>query len=307
MDWGLAFLVATLFLGMNLGHAQSGVVATFTSAISWQTLDARSAPAQVTSDDEKALTSKGYAKIGTISASKESKMADAEITQQLEEAILQKAAGAGGDVVRFTKVGELESETTKKGKHVVVSEGTVWRNDPKLASMVHLTDLASEGVEKELEKQLGDPKEDPDEALARAFQKQPDSNVAATEAVESLHKALVNGDNAGAESLLAHDGEVNARDNTGDALLHHAAREGYGDVAELLLAHGADVNARDEHGETPLLVAAKGGNKDLAELLLAHGADVNAKDNDGSTPLTWAAYLKFRDVVEVLRRHGGHK
>jgi hypothetical protein len=148
----MAFPVVALLLGANLAYAQGGVSVTFTTDIKWQTLSARSSPAQVTNEDETALKSKGYAKIGTISASKESKKADPEITQQLQSAILQKAAESGGDAVLFTKAGELATETTGRHKNIVVSEGTVWRNDPDLAKMVDLLGVAADNVAKDLEK-----------------------------------------------------------------------------------------------------------------------------------------------------------
>ncbi len=81
-----------LLAGANLACAQSGVAVNFTSVITGQTIDARSSPAQVTSDDESALESKGYVEIGTISASVKSKKTDVDIAQQLKAAILQKAA-----------------------------------------------------------------------------------------------------------------------------------------------------------------------------------------------------------------------
>ncbi len=179
-----------------------------------------------------------------------------------------------------------------------------------------LNELAAQGLAKEMKKKTNDAMDDL-KVIAGVSLDEPNATKASSaaitpllpskEAVESLHNAIVNGDNAGAESLLAHDADINAKDINGGTLLHYAVSYGYRDVAERLLAHGAGVDAREELGQTPLHIAATIGNMDMAEVLLAHGADVNAKDNAGSTPLYLAAYLKHRDMVELLRRHGGHK
>jgi len=104
-----------------MAHAQGGVQASFTPNID-QKLDARPS-AQVTSDDENVLASKGYVQIGTISASKVGKKANSKITEQLQSGILQKAAEAGGDVVHLTKVGALD---TKEEEGYGRGECTVW-------------------------------------------------------------------------------------------------------------------------------------------------------------------------------------
>jgi ankyrin repeat protein len=50
--------------------------------------------------------------------------------------------------------------------------------------------------------------------------------------------------------------------------LHDAAGEGHKDVAELLLAHNADINAKNNKGNTPLREAAIGGHMDVVAFLL---------------------------------------
>ncbi len=111
--------------------------------------------------------------------------------------------------------------------------------------------------------------------------------------------------------------DVNAKNISGDTLLHKAASADDKEATALLLAHGADVNARDDMGWTPLHRAHQA---DESELLLAHGADVNARDNKGQTPLHNAASDDPKDFkgkgvlklatewdlarIEVLLAHG---
>ena len=336
---GMSFVAVAVLLGTYLAHGQNqgGVPAEFKPTIE-QKVDARSSPSKVTGEEESALTTKGYVKIGTVSAAQPGTKTAAEVTKQMESAILRKASEAGGDVVRFSKEGNIETTDVPTGKtrripvclesgiqvvstpttthscttdvhgftncsntttssystqgtckkwgppeqvpvtrkeKSLVSEGNVWRYDPKLVA-----------------------------DIARAAEAHgADVARAAAAAQESARKAAA----AEAELLLAHGADVNARDKDGETYLHHAAKAGTGKEAELLLAHGADVNAKDSSGRTPLHYAARYGNKQFAELLLAHGADVNAKDMSGSTPLHWAAGAAGegnRDRAELLLAHG---
>jgi hypothetical protein len=152
-----------VLLGAGVAMAQNEAQPTFTPTI-YHKVDARSVPAKVTSDDESALTSKGYVRIGTIRAEQPGKKEDTEIIRQLESAILLKAAGAGGDLVRFSKEGAIKASQVENSSHWynqghctswgpsavgntcvmwsmptrsvknLISEGTVWRYDPKLAA-----------------------------------------------------------------------------------------------------------------------------------------------------------------------------
>jgi len=292
--WALAFVAVVPFLLGNLAKAQSDIQPAFTPTID-QKLDARSVPTKVTSDDESSLISKGYVKIGTISASQPGKKENPEITRQLESAILQKAAEAGGDVVRFISEGE----------------GTVWRYDPKLAADIAFAKRGVNNLSSFLSNDLANlnPKKKlAEEELAGILMADGDDvNVKDDAGDTALLKAASSGKKELAEMLLAHGADVNARDNDGWTPLLAAANGGYTELAELFLAHGADVNAKDQNGLTPLHLAVRspeGGAlkdyKQLAELLLARGADVNARDNDSRTPLHMAQI----DAAKVLLAHG---
>ena len=116
--------------------------------------------------------------------------------------------------------------------------------------------------------------------------------------------------------LLAHNADVNAKNNIGYTPLYIAVVGNHKDVAELLLAHNADVNAKDNNGFTMVNTEVIFNHKDMVELLLAHNADVNAKGHKGSTPLQYEKTMirfgpkehkeEYKAIAELLRQHGGH-
>jgi ankyrin repeat protein len=210
--------------------------------------------------------------------------------------------------------------------NILVSEGTVWRNDPKL-----FADLAPHSAEaaRDLRTALlaGDMAKaralvNADPFLADRGDGQNGRPLhwavehGTKDMVELLlaHGADVNARNGEfgvtplhyvassevAELLLAHGANIDARDSLGKAPLHDAAMMGHRDVVEVLLAHNANVDARDRTGETPL----HGALKDAVEVLLAHGADVNAKDKYGQTPLLMAVSRGDKEKAELLLAHG---
>ena len=104
-----------------------------------------------------------------------------------------------------------------------------------------------------------------------------------------------------AEILIARGGDVNARTDRGETLLHRAASEGDLAAINLLISHGALLAARDESGFTPLHCAARAGRFDVTARLLALGADGRAAAADGTTPLTLAA--GDAEMEALIRRH----
>ena len=120
-----------------------------------------------------------------------------------------------------------------------------------------------------------------------------------------LFEAVVKGDKAEVEALLAKGADVNAKDEIGRTLLHMAAMRGSKDIVQLLLAKGASVNAKTTHGFTALHLASL--HRGVAELLLTRGADVNAKADgaNGVTPLHMAAQMTGAKDVAALLLHKG--
>lgn len=75
------------------------------------------------------------------------------------------------------------------------------------------------------------------------------------------------------------------------------------DMARKLIAHGGDVNARNLKGETPLHVAAsRGWRTSLISILLEAGADPLATSNEGFTPYQCAGTRNNGMVLNAAQR-----
>ena len=299
------------------GWAQSESQATFTASIT-QKVDARSSPAKVTSEEDSALTSKGYVLIGRIRASQPGKKTDAEVTKQMESAILRKASEAGGDFVRFSKEGAIETTYVPTGKtrkecteHDTVPV-TVWSPVTTTPSTSCSTDIHGfQHCNKTYSTSGGVPTQGKLQRctkLERVPITRKEKSLASEGMVWRYYPKLAADiarapEARGADvapAAEAHGADVNAKDDKGEVPLFYAAHRGDKDMVELLLSKRADVNARDDDGWTPLHGAALSGHKDVAEVLLAYGADVNAKDDKGRVPLYWAAFNGNKDMAELL-------
>ena len=154
----------------------------------------------------------------------------------------------------------------------------------------------------------------------------------------ALISAAARGDLNVVNVLLAHNVDINVKDQRGYTALSHAIEAMYEDVedallnrpeldpncrglngrpalnayvwrydnerARKLLAHGADVTAKDKDGDTALHGAAQNGEFGMLQLLLDKGADPNAKNNQGGTPLMWAAVYGHAGAVRFLLSRG---
>lgn len=100
--------------------------------------------------------------------------------------------------------------------------------------------------------------------------------------------------------------DFNARDRSGQTLLHIAASKGEeGDVRTLLNA-GADPHAKDNMGKTPLHLAAAAGSEDVIKLLIAAGAAPDAEDEIKATPLHYAAIWAHPSCIKELLEAGAN-
>ena len=313
-----------ILLWPTAGWAQTEVHAEFNATIV-EKVDARSAPAKLTSADEGTLTSQGYVQIGTISASQQGKKAGPEATKLLAEAVLRKAAEAGGDVVRFSKEGELETTELPTGntktvkqclryQTVTIYSGQQCQNNCyiDIYGFQHCVQLMcspktttqQQCAQWETKEVLITKKE---QALVSA------GTVWRHDPVLSAKIDYARGSGKFVEALKAHDlttitaqlkevpDLVFCKDSNGNTPLHWAAHHGDKNLAELFLSKGADVSAKGKHDWTPLHLAAANDHHDVAQLLLANKASVNARDEDGNTPLQYAInYGHTKDVVELL-------
>ncbi|TDG41795.1 hypothetical protein AWZ03_011782 [Drosophila navojoa] len=152
--------------------------------------------------------------------------------------------------------------------------------------------------------------------------------IAAPELLESadedgftpLHLAVIQGNLAMVNLLLANKADVNAVDNEGHSVVHWATVCGEIEALRAVLAAGASVAKPDVNGGTPLHYAAQmcGASYDnkqqsnssklaleILGILLAHPqASVDVQDKDGRQPLLWAASAGSAKAVIALVKAG---
>ncbi|EDW68267.2 LOW QUALITY PROTEIN: uncharacterized protein Dvir_GJ24619 [Drosophila virilis] len=152
--------------------------------------------------------------------------------------------------------------------------------------------------------------------------------IAAPELLESadedgftpLHLAVIQGNLAMVNLLLANKADVNAVDNEGHSVVHWATVCGEIEALRAVLAAGASVAQPDVNGGTPLHYAAqmcgasydnklKSNSSKLAleilGILLAHPqSSVDVQDKDGRQPLLWAASAGSAKAVIALVKAG---
>ncbi|XP_034488531.1 ankycorbin [Drosophila innubila] len=152
--------------------------------------------------------------------------------------------------------------------------------------------------------------------------------IAAPELLESadedgftpLHLAVIQGNLAMVNLLLANKADVNAVDNEGHSVVHWATVCGEIEALRAVLAAGANVAKPDVNGGTPLHYAAQmcGASYDsklqsnssklaleILGILLAHPqTSVDVQDKDGRQPLLWAASAGSAKAVIALVKAG---
>lgn len=116
----------------------------------------------------------------------------------------------------------------------------------------------------------------------------------------TLHIAAYIGDMDKIQSLLATNGDIDAKDHEDNTPLHYAALGGNLSVAKVLIERGAKVAVRNKMGRTPLHQAAKNGHTEMITVLIAAGADVNVQDVIGDSALHCAVWNRHPPAVRSL-------
>ncbi len=126
---------------------------------------------------------------------------------------------------------------------------------------------------------------------------------------EYLIRAIIKGDTAAVESLLAQGADANTTGGVtalgaSNTALMWAATEGYFDIVELLLVHNADVNAKNPADYTALMFAAESDRRNIVLLLLDRGASICGRNPYGETVLMTMARRGQTDIVQRLVKMG---
>jgi len=137
--------------------------------------------------------------------------------------------------------------------------------------------------------------------------KPPEKAAEVIQAANELCKAVISGNLAEVELLIAKGADINAVDTEGKAPLHYAVRgiqgtifPGKDSIIQRLIENGADVNLKGKDGFTPLHLAAATNNIIGGTYLITKGANVNAKNVNGQTPLHVTVYMGARDMAKAL-------
>ena len=300
--------------------SQSEGQATFTPLIQ-QNFDARSGPAKATSDDETALKSKGYFKIGTIHATQPGKKGNQEITRQLESAILQKAAQAGGDFVHFSREGAFESENVPTGKtrttgrtclesgsQSVYTPTTTHSCTTDIHGFTNCSNSTSPGYS------MGSTcvRWSPGEVVSvtkRETSLVSEGTVWRYDTGILLFKAVAAHQVEGLKLALKQGVPVNSVDAVGFMVLQRALMENQPELVQTLLDNGADVNAAIKSGAkagiTPLMMASAASTS-WVEPLLMRGAKIDATDKNGMQAFAYAVAGGNVEVIKLLASHGAN-
>jgi tetratricopeptide (TPR) repeat protein len=282
-----------------------------------QKFGARSSPAGATSDDDTVLKSKGYFKIGTVSATHAGKKSGEKITDELEAAILRKAAEAGGDVVHFSKEGEIKKVEVPKTRSKCTNTQTIATSNYSCNPNANCyTDIhgfqhcngscgSTSGTRSQCiawgpPEVVGEKTELSLISIGTVWRF--DSGIMLFKAVEA-HQI------EGLKEALKHGAPVNSVDDEGFTVLHRALMESQPELVQTLLDNGADVNAAIKSGTnagmTPLMMASV-ASWGWVEPLLMRGAKIDLADKYGRQAFAYAVVGGNVQVIKLLASHGAN-
>lgn len=117
----------------------------------------------------------------------------------------------------------------------------------------------------------------------------------------NAHVAIIYGDFAKVQTILASGFDLSWRDHNNVSILHFAASGPNPEIVKLLIDSGALVDAREDGGFTPLHRAAHFSKfPETVKYLLDAGADVNARTKHGWMPIHCAAFGENPLGMKVL-------
>lgn len=97
--------------------------------------------------------------------------------------------------------------------------------------------------------------------------------------------------------------DINARDKSGNTLLHTAVLANYPEAGQMLIRSGSDIYSKNEIDYSPLKLALEKGGEVREWFLLPQV--VKGSDGNGNTPLHYAAEWQYDDSIRYLTSHGG--
>jgi ankyrin repeat protein len=106
---------------------------------------------------------------------------------------------------------------------------------------------------------------------------------------------------------------LNAKDNSGDSVIHYAATFRNLDLIKKIVAKGVDIDCKNNFGKTALIIVCdnqssidKEETLALARELVALKANINAQDNELNSPLIRAAVGDNAELVKFLLSEGAN-
>lgn len=117
---------------------------------------------------------------------------------------------------------------------------------------------------------------------------------------DALHRAIENGDEELAQSLIIPRPDIDWKNKKGDTALILATLKGYEAIVRLLIAAGAGVDVTGQYGCTALHWATKLGLLKIVCLLIDAKADKNLQTQNVPSPLNLAATAGHITIVRYL-------
>ena len=119
-----------------------------------------------------------------------------------------------------------------------------------------------------------------------------------------LHWAVLLNEENMVRSLIMAKAELNAQDDYGQTALIHAIRRKLGNMAKLLVDANANLDIVDKHGRSALLWAMHDGQNGTIDLLIKRNADLGVRDKFGRTALIAAAENGNERMAKTLIEAG---